>query len=580
MQAGEAIVGRTKLIHFFIILALGVLGYLLGPSDLVRGDYQARIEAHYQDTYLAAVLPFQLDAEEGDPQSVATAVDGYTLVVEGQTGYRYAFDQRISYRAQLQDGQGQPVVLEFDQLSSTILGEDYAQVLPPTENQGDWMLFSMRTPYLTKVVTSLLLVVAGLWLTELVPLAAAALLIPVVASVAGVANESLVYQSFFHPIVVLFFAGFLLAEGMRRTGVDRVIALIILRYASSKPVFLMLTMMSVTAFFSLWMSNTASVALMVPIALAVLKRLPEEGAHTGFNRALILGVAYAATVGGIGSAIGTPANILALDFLNEFAGAEISFAGWFAYGLPVLFIMVPVIWLYLVLSFGVGLKQISDNLPREVYDVELAGLGPMTARQKLLLIVFASVIGLWLTESYHQIDTSIVALAGVLVLFFTETIKQADLGRLNWNALLTFGGGLAIGNLLLLTGFSDWVALKLVALSEVPVLLVVLVVVALAMVIGAFISNTATAAMLIPLAIPLAHILHMDPRLLVCVIAIASSLDFALVIGTPPTMMAYSTGLFEVKDIFRRGIVLDVVSTLLLSFGIIWIWKWLGVVSF
>ncbi|MGD9092168.1 MAG: SLC13 family permease, partial [Anaerolineales bacterium] len=211
---------------------------------------------------------------------------------------------------------------------------------------------------------------------------------------------------------------------------------------------------------------------------------------------------------------------------------------------------------------------------------ELKKMGGLNKNQRLLLLVFFAIMGLWLTERFHHIHTSVVALAGVLILFFAETIKKEDLSRINWDALLTFGGGLALGNMLVLTGVSDWIALHLMGLANQPPLLVVVFVTALTLLIGAFISNTACAAMLIPLAIPLAQIIHLDPRLLVAVIAIASSIDFALVVGTPPTMLAYSTGFFNVKDIFKRGVVLDLIGVLVISFGVIWIWRWLGVVDF
>jgi sodium-dependent dicarboxylate transporter 2/3/5 len=187
-------------------------------------------------------------------------------------------------------------------------------------------------------------------------------------------------------------------------------------------------------------------------------------------------------------------------------------------------------------------------------------------------------VTLWLTEGWHHIHTAMVALAGVLILFFVETIKKEDLNHINWNALLTFGGGLSIGSLLVLTGVSDWVALQLTGMVGLPPMLVVFLVAALTLTIGALISNTACAAMLIPMAIPLAQILQIDPRLLVTVVAIGSSIDFAMVIGTPPTMMAYSTGFFKTSDIFKRGIVLDLIGVLILSFGVIWIWQLLGVV--
>jgi sodium-dependent dicarboxylate transporter 2/3/5 len=268
-----------------------------------------------------------------------------------------------------------------------------------------------------------------------------------------------------------------------------------------------------------------------------------------------------------------------MSYLNEYMGTKLAFIDWFAYGLPMVLIMVPVIWLFLILAFRVRTGDLSNAFSRDVYTNELRSLGPLNRGQKTLLWVFAAVVALWLTEQWHGIPTPIVALAGVFILFFSRTILEEDLKRINWNALLTFGGGLAIGTILVTTGVSDWVALQLTGLSVLPPLLVVVIVAGLTLLTGAFISNTACAAMLIPLAIPLAQILHLDPRLLVVVIAIASSIDFALVVGTPPTMMAYSTGLFTTGDIFKRGIVLDFIGLLLLSFGIIWIWQLLGVVA-
>jgi sodium-dependent dicarboxylate transporter 2/3/5 len=241
--------------------------------------------------------------------------------------------------------------------------------------------------------------------------------------------------------------------------------------------------------------------------------------------------------------------------------------------------MVPVIWLYLILAFRVRFHHVGPHLSHAVYKEELKRMGGLSRDQRFLLLIFLAIMGLWLTDQWHHIHAAIIALAGVLLLFFTKTIQKEDLNHINWNALLTFGGGLALGSMLVLTGVSDWIAMQLTGLVDLPPLLVIFLIAGLTLLIGAFISNTACAAMLIPLAIPLAQILHMDPRLLVAIVAIASSIDFALVVGTPPTMMAYSTGFFEAKGIFKRGIILDLVGILILSFGIIWIWQLLGVVT-
>jgi sodium-dependent dicarboxylate transporter 2/3/5 len=572
-----------RYVTLFFVLLFGLLGFTLAPDDWVPGQYTAGLQVNLPDQTLTADFPFTLDGTTGDatgePVSLTTQAGAYQLVFEGAETVAYQLGQQLTFRLQVLDGNGRPVPLALDKAAVTLTGPNLEQPLPPTQQVDDRLVFTMRLPYKAKIMLGLLFLVAGLWLTELVPLAAAASLVPIVVVITGVTEPAAIFQPFAHPIVVLFLAGFLMAEGMRRTGVDRLIALNILRRASLKPAALMLTMMALTAFLSMWMSNTASVAVIIPIALAIVDRIPTEAGQTGFRRALILGVAYAAGIGGIGSAIGTPANILAMTYLNEYMGTKLAFIDWFAYGLPMVLIMVPVIWLFLILAFRVRTGDLSNAFSRDVYTNELRSLGPLNRGQKTLLWVFAAVVALWLTEQWHGIPTPIVALAGVFILFFSRTILEEDLKRINWNALLTFGGGLAIGTILVTTGVSDWVALQLTGLSVLPPLLVVVIVAGLTLLTGAFISNTACAAMLIPLAIPLAQILHLDPRLLVVVIAIASSIDFALVVGTPPTMMAYSTGLFTTGDIFKRGIVLDFIGLLLLSFGIIWIWQLLGVVA-
>jgi sodium-dependent dicarboxylate transporter 2/3/5 len=438
----------------------------------------------------------------------------------------------------------------------------------------------MRVPYRAKYTTALLFAVAVLWITELVPLAATAMLVPVVATLVGVTDVTTVLQPFANPIIALFMAGFLLADTMRRTGVDRRIALLILQRASHNPIYLMLTLMGITAFLCLWMSNTASASLMIPIALAIVARIPEDKLPQGYARAMVLAIAYSATIGGVGSALGTPPNILAMSFLNQYSDGQMTFVNWFAYGLPYVIIMLPIIWLYLLLSFRVNTWKLEARIDPAIYTDAIKHLGPMGNEQKTLLLVFVTIVALWLTESVHHIPPAISALAGVCVLFFARLIKEESLNSINWNALLTFGGGLAIGTLLVTTGVSDWLALQLIALTALPKFAVLLLVISVTVLIGAFISNTACAAMLIPVAIPLAQILNLDPRLLVTVIAIACSVDFALVTGTPPTMIAYSTGMFSAGDIFRRGAIIDLVGILILSFGVIWIWRWFGIVNF
>jgi sodium-dependent dicarboxylate transporter 2/3/5 len=570
---------QSKVFILLIILLVSLAGYMLSPDDLTPGSYQAHVEIQTEDGKVQYDVPFEIGSENGEVQTYTSTTDAGTIEIQAAESYANTLGQTIQYKVRLMDSAGSVVPITIQNATSTLNGPDYEQILPPVEKNGDWLDFSMRIPFKTKIATALMLTVAGLWLTEIIPLAAAAFLVPIVLVIARVSSASAVLAPFAHPIIFLFLAGFLLAEAMRRTGFDRLIALTILSKSSSRPASLMLTMMAITAFLSMWMSNTASVAMIIPIALAVIDRIPEAAGQTGFRRALILGVAYAGAIGGIGSAIGTPANILAMTFLSEYSGTNLTFIDWFSYGLPIVLLMVPVIWGFLLLSFKVRTTDVEDYVSPDVYREELAAQGGLQKEQRIVLLVFVLTIALWLSEGWHGISSGIVALIGALILFFSGTLETEDLNRVNWNALLTFGGGLSIGTILVETGFSDWIALKLVGLASLPQALVIFLVAGMTLLIGAFISNTACAAMLIPLAIPLAQLLQIDPRLMVAVVAIGSSIDFALVIGTPPTMLAYSTGLFDTSEIFRRGIILDLIGVVLLSSLIIWIWDVLGVIT-
>jgi sodium-dependent dicarboxylate transporter 2/3/5 len=363
-----------------------------------------------------------------------------------------------------------------------------------------------------------------------------------------------------------------MAEAMKRTGLDHLLAISITAQARRSPVMLFGAMLGITAVMSMFMSNTAAAAVLVPIAVAVSEPLDE----LGFRKALVLGIAYAATIGGVGSAIGTPANQLAVEFLGEFAAREITFAEWFVFGLPMVIVFLPVMSWYLWRTSDV---RVDRERFREVARLALherRQLGRPDRDQLVVLAVFAAVAIGWLTQTWHGLHAGIVALAGATTLYVLRKLDPEDLGRISWSSLLTFGGGLVLGLYIVRTGTSDYVATRLAGLSGTPDFLTLLIVATITLVLTTVASNTASAAVLIPLAIPLAGVLDMDPTLLVLVVAIASSIDFALVIGTPPTMIAYSTRLYTAGQIFRKGLALDLAGILILTVVIVRIWAALG----
>lgn len=424
------------------------------------------------------------------------------------------------------------------------------------------------------IVLGLLGLVVVLWVTEAIPLFVTSLLIPVGLVFAGVAEAAPATEAFFNPIIVLFFAGFLMAEAMHRSGLDHYVAVAITARAGRNAVTLFGAMIGVTAFMSMWMSNTAATAVLIPIAVAITAPLDDAR----YRRVLILGIAYAATIGGVGSAIGTPANQLAIEFLDQHGGRSISFVEWFAYGLPMVVLFLPIMSVVLWRRRGLRFDSARFREAREVAEAERSRLGRPDRDQLTVLAVFALVAAGWLTQTFHGIHAGIVALAGAVALFVLGKLLPADLASISWSSLLTFGGGLTLGLFLVDTGTSDFVATRLTGMADWPSLLALLGVALVTLLLTTVASNTASAAILIPLAIPLSAVLGIAPATLVVVIAIASSVDFALVIGTPPTMMAYSTRLFSAGQIFRTGLVLDLVGIALLVGAVTRIWELLGLV--
>lgn len=499
-------------------------------------------------------------------------------LIVGQANVRFpqgiAADARTVAFATLADGR-RP---RLDEIQLELALSDGRVVRLPGQsfNEGAQSLeLAIRPPRHVPLALALLALVAVLWIAEAIPLFATSLLVPVVLVVAGVQSAEGALAPFFHPIIALFLGGFLMAEAMKRVGLDRRLALLLVSHAGSGPIRLYAAFLGVSAFASMWMSNTAATALLVPIALAVTAPL---GA-SAYRKTVVLGIAYAATLGGVGSAIGTPANPMAIAMLDAFGGRHISFAGWFAFGLPMVVVFLPVLAYVLWRGARAAVAPEEFALVRERAAATKSDDSPTERRaQRTVLFVFLAVMAAWLGETWHGVDAGIVALAGTALLALLGRLQAEDIGRISWGALVTFGGGLALGRFLVSSGASDWMALGLGGLAGFPAWVGVGAMGLLALGLTSIASNTATAAMLIPLAIPLAGILGVDPALLVCVVAIASSLDFAMVVGTPPTMIAYSTGLFTAGEIFRAGILLDLLGAVVLLVAVVGLWHLFGIV--
>lgn len=431
------------------------------------------------------------------------------------------------------------------------------------------------------------IVMAALWMTELLPLFVTALIPLVAFPIAGIAGIGIVSQAYAHPLVILFMGGFMLAAAMQRWRLHRRIAIIALRVAGSRPDRQILAVMIVTAFLSMWISNTATTMVMMPIGLAILsvdRRSEttdggpdteaefERTGHaepTSVGTALMLGIAYAATIGGMGSLIGTPPNALFAGFVEKTYGMSIGFAQWLLLGVPIVAVLLPLTWLLLTrVTFKMPPGIIKTNL-------EMEELPPLTAGQRIVATVLVLVAGAWISRPFLAdwlnlpgLSDAGIALTGVIALFAiprrlandTSILTWNEVKEIRWDVLLLFGGGLALADAIQTTGLAAWIADGATQLADMPAVALVLLMMIVIVYLGELASNTAMAAIFLPIAAATALGLNMEPLSLVVPVALAASLGFMLPVATPPNAIVYGSGAVRSSDMLRAGAILDVIS--------------------
>jgi len=531
------------------------------------GDWSAE-PAVLEVTYRGSQVSF--DVELGDSESfedLQHASDGVDIAVEAPDGFPLA--EPIVINATVHGSSNPP---QLGEISLVIVTDDSRYQVPVYDVSATTFEAARRPAAGLGIVLGLLGAAIVLWITEVVPLFVTSLIIPVVLTVSKTGSAAQSLAPFFDPIIVLFFAGFLLAEAMSRVELDKKMAVTIVSWGRGGPVRLYLILLALAAVASMWMSNTAAVAVLIPIALAVTSPLKSPS----YQRATVLGIAYAATIGGVGSAIGTPANPLAISFIERLTGRVISFSEWFGFGLPMVVLFIPVMAAYVWVVSKVEVDRDQFNQSAMAATSQRASMGPISADQLAVIATFIVVAGLWVTQSWHGLSTGIAALAGVVALYIGGKLEPEDLNRISWSTLLTFGGGLVLGTFMVSTGTSDWLVTQLGGLASLPETLAIGLVALAALGLTTVASNTAAAATLIPLAVPLSGLVGVNPVVMVMVVAVASSIDFALVIGTPPTMMAHSTGLFTSKEILAKGAALDIAGVVILVVVVVPVWRALG----
>ncbi len=579
---------RKTFVILTFTLVLGIILYTYAPSSIQAGVYEATLDIDSPSITVIETYNITL-FESGSYSENSFTLNGTSTIVEVTVPVSALISTDNPLRF-IVNATGD--IIDADSIHLTIVNnEGFNVTLRPTRQSGQVFTIKYQPLVNSKAAVMILGIVAILWFTEGISLVATSMLIPVLIVLTDIRTPSEALAPFFDPAVALIFGGFLIGRALTKYELDKRLALLILSRTKGSGGSLILTVMGVTAFLSMWISNTASAAIIIPIALAVISRIRDTDIRGKYGKALVLGVAYAATLGGVASLVGSPPNPLAASYINSFLGIEFTFMSWIPFGLPVVLIMLPITWQWIVFRFKIP-KEIEemDDL-KEVSRKEYLRLGPMPNEQKLVVVIFVSVVLLWFTEklpdfvstvigwSGHGISSSIVALIGGVSLMILRLLDEKDVSsHISWSSLLILGSGIALGGAMIDTGLSAFIALQMGGLAAFPTVIVVVIVGVIAVLITMVASNTGAAVILIPVAIPLAVGLGIDPMLITMVIAIGVSMDFALPTGTPPSTIAYSTGIVDMREMVTTGLVVDLIAILVLTIVVVWLWGIFGLV--
>ncbi len=419
------------------------------------------------------------------------------------------------------------------------------------------------------------------WLTEAIPVYATALLPLVAFPLAGVTSVKATAASYGHELIFLFLGGFVLALALERWGVHKRVALTVLSAVGTHPARVVGAFMGISALTSMWVMNTATTIMLLPVALSVLglARSNERTEPDGFSSCLLLGIAYAASIGGIGTIVGTAPNLFLVSFIQTRMGIEISFARWMAVGIPLVFVFVPLCWWLLVKVIYRLRNEPVPGLDRMMAELH-AGQGSMSTGERLTLAVFMLTALAWITrpllvrisiDDWQPLggltDPGIAVAAALLLFVIPVRLRSGEFlmdwetaVKLPWGLLILFGGGLSLAAALDKSGFSAYLGSQVSSLAALPVPLLVGLVVALVIFLTELTSNTATTATLIPVLYAVAVGLGLDPFLLIVPAGIAASCAFMLPVATPPNAVVFGSGLIRIPEMARAGLWLNLIG--------------------
>lgn len=442
------------------------------------------------------------------------------------------------------------------------------------------------------------LLMAIWWITEVVPLAVTSLIPVILFPAFGIMDGKEVSSIYFNHVIFLFIGGFLVALAMQKWNVHKRIALKILLFTGVSPGRILMGFMVATAFLSMWISNTATTMMMVPILISIIIKLEEvigEKDIGKYSIGLLLGVAYSASIGGVATLVGTPPNLsFSRIFQIMFPHApEISFANWFFFALPISLIFFLVVWLFLYFRFRPKQKKWKE-IRIDTFKREYHSLGKTTFEEKFILIDFAVLALLWLSRSDIQLgkflipgwsslfphpeyfnDGTVAMAMAVLFFFVPSTGKQGETlmdwktaRNIPWSIVLLFGGGFALASGFKESGLSEWFGEQLQFVTAFHPLIIILCISLMMTFLTELTSNTATTEMLLPVLAGLASATQINPLLFMLPATLSASMAFMLPVATPPNAIIFGTRRIRVMDMARTGIILNLIGAVVITLAV------------
>ncbi len=425
--------------------------------------------------------------------------------------------------------------------------------------------------------------IAVWWILETIPIAITSLLPVILFPLTGALSIEATTASFGHRYIFLYIGGFILAIAIERWNLHKRIALNIINLIGTNIKRIILGFMVATAFLSMWITNTATAVMMLPVGMAIVAQLSDnpqtdQNENLLFGKALMLAIAYSASIGGIATLIGTPPNLILAGIVHELYGIEITFLQWFVFGLPLSVFLLLVCWRYLTkYAFAFHQKEFPGG--RAEIKRQLVSIGKITYEEKVLLVVFLGTAFAWISRSFlinrlfPVVDDTMIAMIAGVILFLIPAGKSKKRALINWKeavklpwgVILLFGGGLALAEGFTSSGLAEWIGQQLSLMEGFSLLVLLLLLTAMVNFLTEITSNLATTAMLLPVLAPMALAIGVHPYILMAAATIAASCAFMLPVATPPNAVVFGSGYLKIPDMARAGVWMNIFSIFVIT---------------